>query len=111
MYHICPHAHGLRRLFEQCIAHADKLHDIVRNWQPGKYTKSFLCHVVELVHTTLKTLEWYKENKAASIGGVDVSMADAQDAGGKVDKAVLDRVKSAKSFDFSRYFRRLATNS
>lgn len=89
---------------------ADKLHDIVRNWQPGKYTKSFLCHVVELVHTTLKTLEWYKTDKAKYIGGVDVSMSDGQDDEGRVDKAVLDRVASAKKFDFDRYFRRLATN-
>eukprot|EP00752_Nemacystus_decipiens_P001460 g1436.t1 len=86
----------------------DKLHDIVRNWQPGKYTKSFLCHVVELVHTTLKTLEWYKKDRSKCIGGVDVSMSE--DADGKVDKAVLDRVTSAKKFDFDRYFKRLATN-
>lgn len=92
----------------QRILRADKLHDIVRNWQPGKYTKSFLCHVVELVHTTLKTLEWYQKDKSKYIGGVDVSMSE--DADGKVDKAVLDRVKSAKNFDFNRYFRRLATN-
>eukprot|EP00903_Cladosiphon_okamuranus_P017376 g16007.t1 len=86
----------------------DKLHDIVRNWQPGKYAKSFLCHLVELVHTTLKTLEWYQKDKSTCIGGVDVSMSE--DADGKVDKAVLDRFQSAKKFDFNRYFRRLATN-
>ncbi|CAB1099608.1 unnamed protein product [Ectocarpus sp. CCAP 1310/34] len=89
----------------------DKLHDIVRNWQPGKYTKSFLCHVVELVHTTLKTLEWYKKDNHTHIGGVDVSSTDGQDAKGTVDKAVKDRVDSAKKFEFGRYFRRLATNS
>ncbi|CAM9634093.1 unnamed protein product [Ectocarpus sp. 13 AM-2016] len=89
----------------------DKLHDIVRNWQPAKYTKSFLCHVVELVHTTLKTLEWYKKGNHTHIGGVDVSSTDGQDAKGTVDKAVKDRVDSAKKFEFGRYFRRLATNS
>lgn len=90
----------------------DKLHDIVRNWQPGKYTKSFLCHVVELIHTTLKTLEWYTGDKpkAKFIGGVDVRAMDAKDMEGTIDKAVLDRVASAKKFDFHRYFRRLATN-
>lgn len=92
------------------MLHADKLHDIVRNWQPGKYTKSFLCHVVELVHTTLKTLEWYSKDKVKFIGGVDVSMSDGQDVDGKADKAVLDRVAAAKKFDFDRYMRRLATN-
>lgn len=91
-------------------SYPDKLHDIVRNWQPGKYTKSFLCHLVELVHTTLKTLEWYTNGKAKYIGGVDVSMADAEDMKGQADKAVLDRVAAAKKFDFHRYFRRLATN-
>ncbi|CAM9181854.1 unnamed protein product [Hapterophycus canaliculatus] len=89
----------------------DKLHDIVRNWQPGKHTKSFLCHLVELVHTTLKTLEWYTNDRAKFIGGVDVNMVDSENVEGKVDKAVLDRVASAKQFDFQRYFRRLATNS
>lgn len=90
----------------------DKLHDIVRSWQPGKYTKRFLCHVVELVHTTLKTLEWYQGDKpkAKFIGGIDVSAMDAKDAEGAVDKAVLDRVASAKNFGFHRYFERLATN-
>lgn len=83
----------------------------MRNWQPGKYTKSFLCHVVELVHTTLKTLEWYKKDNQTQIGGVDVNSTDGQDAKGTVDKAVKDRVDSAKKFDFERYFRRLATNS
>lgn len=99
---------ALTRILPNQTLHADKLHDIVRNWQPGKYTKSFLCHVVELVHTTLKTLEWYKKDKTKYIGGVDVSMSE--DADGKVDKAVLDRVASAKKFDFDRYFRKLATN-
>lgn len=90
--------------------YADKLHDIVRNWQPGKYTKRFLCHLVELVHNTLKALEWHTSGKAKYIGGVDVSMANKEDKKGSVDKAVLDRVAAAKKFDFHRYFRRLATN-
>ena len=80
----------------------------MRNWQPGKYTKSFLCHLVELVHTTLKTPEWYKKDKSKYIGGVDVSMSE--DVDGKVDKAVLDRVTAAKKFNFARYFKKLATN-
>lgn len=82
----------------------------MRNWQPGKYAKSFLCHLVELIHTTLKTLEWYRSGKAKYIGGVDVSGTGGEDATGQVDKAVLDRVASAKKFDFDRYFRRLASN-
>lgn len=64
--------------------------------------------MVELVHTTLKTLEWYQGDKpkAKFIGGINVTAKDAKD----VDKAVLDRVASAKNFGFHRYFERLATN-
>lgn len=94
---------ALTRILVRLILNADKLHDIVRNWQPGKYTKSFLCHVVELVHATLKALEWYKKDKVKHIG-------DGEGVEGNVDKAVLDRVASAKKFEFDRYFRRLATN-
>lgn len=101
---------ALTRILVLRMLRTDKLHNIVRNWQPGKYTKSFLCHLVELVHTTLKTLEWFQKDKTIYIGGVDVSMPDGQEDGGRVDKAVLDRVASAKKFDFHRYFRRLATN-
>lgn len=82
----------------------------MRNWQPGKYTKIFLCHLVELVHTTLKTLEWFRNSKAKHIGGVDASTINGEGVKGQVDKAVVDRVIAAKGFDFERYFRRLATN-
>lgn len=88
----------------------DKLHDIVGNWTSGVYTKSFLCHLVELVHTTLKALEWFRNGKAKYIGGIDVSAMSGDDVKGQVDKAVLDRVATAKKFDFDRYFRRLVKN-
>lgn len=88
----------------------DKLHEIVRAWKPGKYTKNFLCHLVELIHSSLKALEWFKSDRARYIGGVNVSATDGNIKNGKVDKAVLDRVAAAKKFDFERYFSRLARN-
>lgn len=89
----------------------DKLHDIVRNWQPGKYSKRFLCHLMELVHTTLKALEWYTKGKSRYLGGIDVNtFAAGDDAKRAHDKEVLDLVAAAKKFDVERYFRRLATN-
>ena len=65
---------------------------------------------MELIHTTLKTLEWYKSGKARYIGGVDVSAMDGKALKDVVDNAVLDRVVAAKKFDFERYFRRLVKN-
>ncbi|CAN0504989.1 unnamed protein product, partial [Discosporangium mesarthrocarpum] len=35
----------------------DKLQELVRHWQPAAHPRSFLCNLVELVHTTLKALE------------------------------------------------------
>lgn len=88
------------------IVHPDKLHDIVRNWQPGKYPKRFLCHLVELIHTTLKTLEWYKKGKSRYLG----SDATGEGMTGAFDKDIQDKINAAKMFDLDRYFRRLAVN-
>lgn len=89
----------------------DKLFDIVRDWQPGKYSKVFLCHLVELVHTTLKTLEWYKKHGPNHIAGVNMDTT-ARNGPSKntYDKEVMDRVNAARSFDLGRYFERLTSN-
>ena len=103
-----PHTDAALLIVPLC---PDKLGDIVRNWKPGKFTKSFLSHLVELVHTTLKTLEWYREGRTNHIGGIDGSSVSKKKTGGEVDKAVLDRVAAAKKFDFAHYFGKLATNA
>ena len=89
----------------------DKLCDIVRNWKPGKFTKNFLSHLVELVHTTLKTLEWYREGRTNHIGGIGGKTGSRKKTAGEVDKAVLDRVAAAKKFDFEPYFGQLPPNA
>lgn len=85
---------------------ADKLHDIVRQWQPGKFSKNFLCHLVELIHATLKTLEWYKKGKSRYLE----HEAGEEGAKGALDKDIQEKIKAAESFDFDRYFYRLASN-
>lgn len=92
------------------LLYPDKLNEIVRNWKPGKFTKTFLCHLVELVHTTLKALEWYRSSKSSHLGGVDGSAGSRDPHGGQLKKDVLDLVADAKKFDFDHYFGQLATN-
>lgn len=88
----------------------DKLLDIVRDWQPGKYSKSYLCHLVELIHTTLKTLEWYTKRDPEKAGATSSTEANLQDdEKAPLDKDLLDRVNAARNFDLGRYFGRLAT--
>lgn len=78
----------------------------MRDWQPGKYSKRFLCHLVELIHTTLKTLEWYKKSKSRYFG----DDATGEGVNGAFDKDIQDKVNAAKAFELDRYFHRLVNN-
>lgn len=92
------------------IVKPDKLFDIIRDWQPGKYSRTFLCHLVELVHITLKILEWYKKREPKVVTGVEEATSASDHLKVLHDKEISDRVQAAKKFDLARYFAKLATN-
>lgn len=61
---------------------------------------------MELIHATLKTLEWYKKRKSRYLE----DEAGEKGAKGALDKDIQEKIQAAESFDFDRYFYRLASN-
>lgn len=98
---------ALHKVFYTTTEKKDPLPRLLSEWKTGTYSKRHLNCLVELLHETMKTLDY-----ARSIFSDEEEIAKARKRKSKSDSSSLEQfIAAAYRFNVEEYFKRLVNNS